>query len=548
MSSHYNTEPPPTASVTLVTTVGPLHISLFAKQTPLACKNFVQHCLDGYYVGSSFHRVVRGFIMQGGDPSGSGFGGSSIYEDPEFEYDPEGRDPNEKVVFTDELHSRLRFNRRGMVGMAKSEDGTYGSQFFITLANVERELNSKCTLFGRIEGDGIYNVVKIAEAELIEGTDRPIYPVRITGCEIGEIGPFQGKLKKRDKIAVSGTKASEESAIAIKKKKKTKGGKTLLSFGTDDIVEGGLAVKSSKPKFNTRLVSVGDTLDQEPKKQQETRSEQRTRKRQRSPSPSQTSQNHNHRPKTPDPYAQLPLPDPEAPHRSPSPSPSPPLKASALDRTNAEIASLKASMRRNIVPVATDISKKRSALEAMIPETAICGRKRPLGGNITTGGAEAETLKLLNAFKAKLEGAEAGGDKTEKASSRSSGRVRVNNGDSRDAEEEDEEAQLCDLHFIANCQSCKPWDNPDSETLDGTYEDISSSDWMTHELRFGKDMLGKDLGWKREHEDADSLVVIDPREREKEIIGNKRNQRARERDRKLDRTDDREWDRMPMRK
>ncbi|KAN0072455.1 Cyclophilin-like domain containing protein [Elaphomyces granulatus] len=455
MSSHYNTEPPPTASVTLVTTVGPLYISLFAKQTPLACKNFVQHCLDGYYVGSPFHRVVRGFILQGGDPSGLGFGGSSIYEDPEFEYDPEGQDPSENVVFADELHSHLRCNRRGMVGMAKSEDGTYGSQFFITLANVERELNSKCTLFGRVEGDGIYNVVKIAEAELIEGTDRPIYPVLITGCEVGELGPFQGKLKKRDKIAVP---SSEESAIAIKKKKKVKGGKTLLSFGTDDIVEGGLAVRPSKPKFNTRL-----TPDQEPKKQQETRtetrSEQRARKRPRSKSPLQTSQNHIHRPKTPDPYTQLPLPGPEAPHRSPSLSPSSPLKASALDRTNAEIASLKASMRWNIAPVAPNISKKKSALEAMIPAASICGRKRhPLDNNTTTGcgsSADADTLKRFNEFKAKLEGADAGGNKTEKVSSWSSGQARVNNGDSRDVEEEDKKAQLCDLHFIANCQSCK---------------------------------------------------------------------------------------------
>ncbi|KAN0071928.1 Cyclophilin-like domain containing protein [Elaphomyces granulatus] len=381
--------------VTLVTTVGPLHISLFAKQTPLACKTFVQHCLDGYYVGSPFHRVVRGFILQGGDPSGSGFGGSSIYEDPEFEY---GQDPSEKVVFADELHSRLRYNRP----------------------------NAHC-----LGGDGIYNVVKIAEAELIEGTDRPIYPVRITGCEVGELGPFQGKLKKRDKIAVP---SGEESAIAIKKKKKVKGGKTLLSFGTDDI--GG-----------------------EPKKQQETRtetrSEQRARKRPRSKSPLQTSQNHIHRPKTPDPYTQLPLPDPEAPHRSPSPSPSSPLKA--LDRTNAEIASLKASMRWNIAPVALNISKKKLALGAMISATSICGRKRhPLDNNTTT---------------------DAGGDKTEKVSSWSSGQARVNNGDSRDVEEEDEEAQLCDLHFIANCQSCKPWDNPEPEVLGEAYEDISSSDW-----------------------------------------------------------------------
>lgn len=158
MSAHYTTEPPPTASATLHTTFGPIHIALFANQTPLTCKNFLQHCLDNYYAGTIFHRIVPDFIVQGGDPTGTGSGGTSIYEYPEFEYDPEARDPNEKVVLRDELHSRLRFNRRGLVGMAKSEDGTYGSQFFITLANAERELNGQCTLFGRVEGDSIYNV------------------------------------------------------------------------------------------------------------------------------------------------------------------------------------------------------------------------------------------------------------------------------------------------------------------------------------------------------------------------------------------------------
>jgi peptidyl-prolyl cis-trans isomerase SDCCAG10 len=561
MSSHYNTEPPPTASATLNTTVGPLHISLFAKQAPLACKNFLQHCLDGYYIGTAFHRVVPGFIIQGGDPTGTGSGGSSIYEDPEFEYDPEARDPNEKVVFGDELHSRLRFNRRGLVGMAKSEDGTYGSQFFITLGNAERELNGQCTLFGRIEGDSIYNVVTIAEAELAEGTDRPVYAVRVTGCEAGELGPFAGKLKKRQKVAV----AEAEKAPTIKKKKKGKGGKTLLSFGGDEEAEGDDAVvKTSKPKFNTKLVSAGETLDLEPKQEEKRVSPDKPRKRPRSPSPCRrhSPEDRRTRPKTPDPYAQVPPKDPEVPERSPSPTPprsSP--KRSALDRMNAEIAAVKASMRRNVATEQVETGRKKSALEAMIPENSIRGRRRPPPGSIgaktqgpigrggTTGegfssGADAEALKLFNAFKAKLESADA------KPASRRTSREEEpqRNGTKTEEEaeaeaEQDEEAQLCDLHFIANCQSCRSWEDPNPEATENTNEALLDADWMTHQLRFGKDTLGKDLNWRKGHEDTDSLMVIDPRAKEKEIVGSRRRERERERDRKRETAGDREWDR-----
>ncbi|KAI5285061.1 Peptidyl-prolyl isomerase cwc27, partial [Ascosphaera acerosa] len=162
---------------------------------PLACRNFLQHCLDGYYAGSPFHRVVPGFVVQGGDPTGTGSGGASIYEeDDEFARDPA---TGERVVFRDEIHSRLRFGRRGLVGMAKGEgggDAGYGSQFFVTLGDCRRELDGTCTLFGRLEGDSIYRVVTIADAELVAGSDRPVYPVRITGCEVTELGPFEGKL------------------------------------------------------------------------------------------------------------------------------------------------------------------------------------------------------------------------------------------------------------------------------------------------------------------------------------------------------------------
>ena len=98
----------------------------------------------------------------------------------------------------------MKFNRRGMVGMAKGTGvGGYGSQFFITLGDCRAELDGKCTMFGRVEGDGIYNVVKIAETDLIEGSERPMYPEKILKAEIVELpkGDAWQKMRRRIKVA-----------------------------------------------------------------------------------------------------------------------------------------------------------------------------------------------------------------------------------------------------------------------------------------------------------------------------------------------------------
>src|ERR1700712_5256832 len=84
MSALYNLEPQPTAKVLLNTTAGDLVLELWGKQAPLATRNFLQHCLDGYYDGTIFHRLVPGFIIQGGDPTGTGSGGESIYDGGAF--------------------------------------------------------------------------------------------------------------------------------------------------------------------------------------------------------------------------------------------------------------------------------------------------------------------------------------------------------------------------------------------------------------------------------------------------------------------------------
>ncbi|KAJ5957993.1 uncharacterized protein N7479_005143 [Penicillium vulpinum] len=522
MSSQYTSEPNPTASATLNTTVGPIQIALFANQTPLTCKNFLQHCKDNYYAGTIFHRVAPDFVIQGGDPTGTGSGGTSIYEYPEFEFDPEARDPEERVVLRDELHSRLRFNRRGLLGMAKSEDGTYGSQFFITLANTEREMNGQCTIFGRLEGDSIYNVLKIADAERIAGTERPVYPVKVTSCEVGELGPLEGKLKDRQSVSTAG---KAEKGAPKKKKKATKGGKTLLSFGDDGDEE--MPMRPAKPKFNTNLVvDAPDAKPEISKAKPRAEALSQPRKRPRSPS----------RDRSPSTELACSIPDPGCP----------PSKESKLSRTNAQIAALMASMRRDVDVGPKETGRKKSALEAMIPETSIRGRKRPPPGTANgssrngtgpSSAAEREALQLFNAFKAKLES-----NKPEPTTTASHSKSHTDKEtDNQNEEEEDKETQLCDLHFIANCQSCKAWDDPEAEADDPEQQE---GGWLSHELRFGKDTLGKDLNWKREHGgEADSLMVIDPREREKEVIGKKRGfQRDRERERKRERVGDLEWD------
>ena len=405
-----------------------------------------------------------------------------------------------------------------------------------------------------MEGDIIFNVLKIADAERVEGTERPVYPVKVTSCEVGELGPLAGKLKDRKSVSSMG--ATNDKPVLKKKKKAAKAGNTLLSFGGDEGDEE-MPIRPAKPKFNTTLVAEVPGAEEGIVKEPENgiSEPKQPRKRPRSPSlkPSPSIERQK-RPKSPDPQTQLPLQNPESPERSPTPK-SPPKKESKLSRTNAEIASLKASMRRNVDSGPVDRGRKRNALEAMIPETSIRGRRRPIPGSANGAGsnmgprsaAEREALRLFNAFKAKLDNADA--QPSILASHHGARGDKAKDG-GREAAVEDEEAQLCDLHFIANCQSCQSWDNPEDASADegaGT-----ESGWLTHVLRFGKDNLGKDLQWKKDHrDDIDSRMVIDPREKEKELTGNggrKRGlQRDRERERKLERAGDLEWHRERQR-
>ncbi|XP_053303995.1 spliceosome-associated protein CWC27 homolog [Spea bombifrons] len=210
MSNIYIQEPPTSGKVLLKTTAGEIDIELWSKEAPKASRNFVQLCLEGYYDNTIFHRVVPDFIVQGGDPTGTGSGGESIYGKP----------------FKDEFHSRLRFIRRGLVAMANAGPHDNGSQFFFTLGRAD-ELNGKHTVFGKVTGDTIYNLLRLTEVDIGEN-ERPVNPHKIKSTEVlfnpfDDIVPRVLKKTKKEK--------QEEDA----KKPKVKGTKNfnLLSFGEE---------------------------------------------------------------------------------------------------------------------------------------------------------------------------------------------------------------------------------------------------------------------------------------------------------------------------
>ncbi|CAK1548866.1 unnamed protein product [Leptosia nina] len=233
MSNIYIQEPPALGKVLLKTTVGDIDIELWTKETPKACKNFIQLCMEGYYNGTIFHRVVPEFIVQGGDPNGDGSGGESIYGEP----------------FKDEFHSRLRFNRRGLVAMANAGKNDNGSQFFFTLAATP-ELQNKHTIFGKVIGGSIYNVLKLTEG-LIGPDERPEHPHKIIGATV-LINPFT------DIVPRVVAKHEEEDTSKKKKKKERQGVKNfgLLSFGEEAEEDEGEAKEyRGKPKSTHDLLS-----------------------------------------------------------------------------------------------------------------------------------------------------------------------------------------------------------------------------------------------------------------------------------------------------
>jgi len=128
-------------TATIKTNRGDIIIDLYADKTPKTVNNFVFLAKDGYYNGVTFHRVIPDFMVQTGDPTGTGRGG-----------------PGYK--FADEFHSDLRHTGPGILSMANAGPGTNGSQFFITHIKTDW-LDGKHSVFGKVrEGQDVVNAIQ----------------------------------------------------------------------------------------------------------------------------------------------------------------------------------------------------------------------------------------------------------------------------------------------------------------------------------------------------------------------------------------------------
>ena len=146
--------------VVFETNQGTIELTLYPDKAPKTVENFVGLVKKGYYDGLLFHRVIKGFMIQGGDPTGTGSGGTSIW----------GKD------FADEFSPDLVFDKPGILAMANRGPDTNGSQFFITTVPTTW-LNGHHTIFGYVS-KGYENVSKIENAPTGSG-DRPVQDQKI---------------------------------------------------------------------------------------------------------------------------------------------------------------------------------------------------------------------------------------------------------------------------------------------------------------------------------------------------------------------------------
>lgn len=157
----------PNYTATIKTNMGDIEIDLFEKETPKTVENFVKLSKEGFYDGLIFHRVVNGFVIQGGDPEGTGRGG------PGYQFDDE---------ITERKYTKYS------LGMANAGPNTNGSQFFITVGSIQdanlKNLDGNYTLFGVVTS-GKDVVDKIAVVSVDEN-DKPLTPVKMESITIHE--------------------------------------------------------------------------------------------------------------------------------------------------------------------------------------------------------------------------------------------------------------------------------------------------------------------------------------------------------------------------
>ena len=179
--------------VRLQTSHGDLNIELHCDVAPRTCENFITLCAAGYYDGVSFHRSIKNFMIQGGDPSGTGSGGQCIWG----------------AKFKDEL-THLAHTGRGVLSMANSGPHSNGSQFFV-LYKSARHLDGKHSVFGNVVG-GMETLAKM-ERVPTDDKDRPRDPITITGATVFT-NPYKEMAEEEDRVEEEARLREEKEARA----------------------------------------------------------------------------------------------------------------------------------------------------------------------------------------------------------------------------------------------------------------------------------------------------------------------------------------------
>jgi peptidyl-prolyl cis-trans isomerase-like protein 2 len=178
----------------LHTSLGDLNIELHCDLVPKTCENFMALAESGYYTGTKFHRSIKNFMLQGGDPTGTGKGGASVFG-PKFE---------------DEIVPQLLHDGRGVLSMANAGKNTNGSQFFILYKSAPH-LNNKHSVFGKVVGG--FEVLTLMEKIATDDEDRPVQDIEITGATVF-VNPYTDLIEEE--------KEKKKKAEVAEKKKMVK--------------------------------------------------------------------------------------------------------------------------------------------------------------------------------------------------------------------------------------------------------------------------------------------------------------------------------------
>lgn len=234
--------------VTLRTSLGELNFELHCDLTPRTCDNFLRHCSSGYYKNTKFHRSIRNFMIQGGDPTGTGFRGESAF--------PDGK------PFADEFRGGLSHSARGMLSMANSGPNTNKSQFFITFRACTH-LDRKNTIFGKLVGG--MGVLDEMERVPTDRDDRPRQDIVLLETLVF-VNPFEDADKKRTEEEEAKKKKERDAQAAAPPVALREGvGKYLKATSYSDASAASAAAAartasaSSTPSSSTTIITTTTT-------------------------------------------------------------------------------------------------------------------------------------------------------------------------------------------------------------------------------------------------------------------------------------------------